>query len=324
MELKMRKPLLAAVAALALALPFAAPSQALTWPWQHHRAPMSGSYGGATRLFGHVIVDVFDRFGIPKARYDEGWGTITNLGAQSIAYDYSWPEGSGAGYCTLCITKYIATGTGSAAAAVTDIALTTNDLSGTATPPPAATVSSSTSAPTAGPFEQLVATTAYVGTETVNEVGIFNSPPYLATPNPSPSFSAGSATTGTLASAVLTASSASVQGVAGEVVEDTTLSCYALVLSNTTTVVTVPAWSNIGAITTCSSGGHSFPQANDHAAFLPLLFDHLVFGTGVGVAPGDSIQVNFKAVFPSGSLVFIAMFGRRRKLMDDIRTLLAA
>lgn len=219
------------------------------------------------------------------------FGTVTNLGVDSMANDTAWAAPSGASICTLCLSKYMATGTGATAAAATDIALQTAD---------AMTVATGTITPTLTPnaaSEKVVGTINYTGTEAVTEWGLFNSSTLSATTGTP--WTAGTATSGTVTGTPLTASSTTVQGQQQLVAVDTTISCYALVTSNTTSVVTVPAWYNTGATTTCT-GGSDHPSNTDTAKFYALMLDHQVF-SAINVINGDSIQFSFTLSLPSGS-----------------------
>lgn len=257
--------------------------------WHRHTGH---SYVGSSRLQGHVQVTVLNPVGVPVAYRDLGYGTVTNLGTDSLANDSQWAAPSAASISTLTTEKNCATGTGVTSAAATDIALQTADAV-----TPVAGTQSVTLTPNAAAYK-VTCTLSYTGTEAVTEFGLFNSTTLSATTGTP--WTAGSATSGTVTGTPLTASSSTVQGQEQLVADDTTLSCYALVTSNTTSVVTVPAWYNIGATTTCNSGGHTFPQSGDAAKFLSLMLDHLVF-SAINVINGDSIQFTFTLSLPSGS-----------------------
>jgi hypothetical protein len=250
-----------------------------------------GYFGTRTPLHGHVVLSHFRHHHLLGKR-DLGWGVVTNLGTDSMANDSLWASPSGATIATIAIAKNCATGTGTTSAAATDIALQTAD----SVTPVAGTIAVNL-VPNSASWT-VTCTLAYTGTEAVTEWGLFNSTTLSATTGTP--WTAGSATSGTVTGTPLTASSTTVQGQQQKVAEDTTLSCYALVTSNTTSVVTVPAWYNVGATTTCNSGGHTFPQNTDAAKFLALMFDHQVF-SAINVVNGDSIQVTFTGSLPSGS-----------------------
>lgn len=245
---------------------------------------------GQNDQIGHVFATVYHH-GKFAYRRDLGFGTVTNLGTDSMANDPNWASPSGATIATLALAKYCTTGTGTTSAAATDIALQTADAV-----TPVAGTPSVVLTPNAAAYK-VVCTLSYTGTEAVTEWGLQNSATSSATTGTP--WTAGSATTGTVTGTPYTASSTTVQGEQQFVFEDTTLSCYALATSNTTSVVTVPVWSNVGATTLCSSSGHAFPQNTDGLKILALLFDHQVF-SAINVVNGDSIQFTFTLTLPSG------------------------
>lgn len=223
--------------------------------------------------------------------YDLGSGLVTNVGVLAMANDFAWAAPSGAAINTLKLANWHATGTGTTAAAATDIKLQTPSTAGGQTP-----VAGTQSLVSAANSQKLqtVATISYTGTEAVTEWGLLTSGTLTATTG-SP-FTAGSATTGTVTATPLTASSSTVQGSQQTIFENTgnATPSWGLVLSNTTSVVTVPAWYKV------SDGTAGANPANTNAYTIrPVMWDHKVFAA-INVVSGDSIQFTYSLAVNSG------------------------
>ena len=227
---------------------------------------------------------------------DLGSGLTTNVGSLALANDFAW-SAVNALNSLFAKMKYHASGTSATAAAATDIKLNTPSTFGGQTPVAGTQVL--VSAANLQKY-QSVATISYTGTETVQEWGIFSYGSSLpttanlsdATMSP---FTAGSATTGTT-TGTMTASSATVMGQQMSIAENTnaTRVSWGLVTSNTTTVITVPAW-----YLTATGLAGTAPVSADTMVFRPIMFDHRQF-TGVGVNSGDSIQYTWTLTIASG------------------------
>ena len=225
-----------------------------------------------------------------KTELDLGTGLVTNVGVLAMANDWNWANPTNA-INTLKLANYHATGTGATAAAATDIKLQTVSTQGGQTP--VAGTQSLVSAANAQKY-QTVATITYTGTEAVTEWGLFTSGTLTATTGTP--FTAGSATTGTVTGTPLTASSSTVQGQQQTIFENTgnATPSWGLVLSNTTSVVTVPAWYKV------SDGTAGANPANTNAYTIrPVMWDHKVF-SAVNVNNGDSIQFTYTLTINSG------------------------
>lgn len=246
---------------------------------------------------GHLEIREYDRYGVPKA-YRSYYGTVTNIGTDSMANDNGWWVTSNVPNNTLFTEKDCQTGTGATAAAATDIALQTPD-----SVTPVAGTQTYSLLPNGANYK-LVCTLAYSGTEAVTEWGLLNS----TTASTSFTTSAvGTNNTAVFAAATFTASSTTVQGEQQFTADDTTNPCYGFITSNSTTTLTVgnlgsgtDQWYNTGATTTCNTSGHTFPQSGDTVKVLAELFDHQVFAA-LNVINGDSIQFTFTLSLPSGS-----------------------
>ena len=215
-----------------------------------------------------------------------GSGLVTNIGALAMANDPLWS--AQLNLSTLGLSNNHATGTGVTAATVFDFKLQTpstfggqNPVAGVQTLVPSGTV----------PKYQTVATINYTGTEAVTEWGIFTANTLsVATGSP---FTSTGATSGTVASG-LTASSATVRGHTQNIVVPGTTAVWGLVVSNTTTVFTIPAWYNQS-----NDAAGSTPGGTEAYAIRPVMWDHKVFGA-INVNSGDSIQFTYQLQVNSG------------------------
>lgn len=228
---------------------------------------------------------------------DLGSGLITNVGVLAMANDWGWSV-TNAPHSVIRNAKYHATGKGSTAAAATDIKLETVSTAGGQTPVVGTQVLSSAAN---SQKYQTVATVAYTGTEAVTEWGLFAYGGALPTTSNlsdttgSP-FTAGSATTGTTTGTSLTASSTTALGQQFSIFERTsgTNLSWGLVLSNTTSVVTVPAWYLV------SNGNAGQAPANTETYVIrPIMLDHKVF-SAINVVNGDSVQYTYTLTINSG------------------------
>jgi hypothetical protein len=223
--------------------------------------------------------------------YDLGSGLVTNVGVLALANDWNLAAPSGAAINTLKLANWHVSGTGATAAAATDIKLQTQSTNGGQTP-----VAGTQTLVSAANLQKLqtVATIAYTGTEAVTEWGLIcASTISSATGSP---FTAGSATTGTVTATPLTASSSTVQGQQQTIFENTgnATPSWGLVTSNTTSVVTVPAWYKV------SDGTAGANPANTNAYTIrPVMWDHKQFAA-INVVNGDSIQFSYLVAMTSG------------------------
>lgn len=233
-----------------------------------------------------------------KDMRDFGSGTVTNVGTLSLANDFNWASPSGAAINTLKLQNYHAVGTGTNAAAVTNIALQTPSS------PTATTCVTGTQSLVAGAvggdaasvqIYQTVATTNFTGSAAITEWGLFNNATLSATTG-SP-FTAGTSTSGTVTGTPLTASSSTVQGQQQFVFQDTTAGSpfWGLVTSNSTSVVNVPAW----YVTSTGAVSASNPVNADAYTILPVMLDRQEF-SAINVINGDSVQWTFKLQIQAG------------------------
>ena len=230
------------------------------------------------------------RFG-NKTSIDLGSGLVTNVGVLAMANDWNLAAPSGAAINTLKLAKYHVTGTGTNAAAATDIKLQTPSGFGGQTPTAGTQVL--VSAANLQKY-QTVATVSYTGTEAVTEWALILGATLTATTG-SP-FTAGTATTATVTATPLTASSATVQGQQQTIFEDTAAGSlsWGLVTSNTTSVITVPAWYLV------STGAAGVTPVNtDPYTIRPVLWDRKQFAA-INVLSGDSIQFTYTLTIVSG------------------------
>lgn len=231
------------------------------------------------------------RFG-NKTAIDLGSGLVTNVGVLALANDWNLAAPSGAAINTIKLANWHVTGTGATAAAATDIKLQTISTQGGQTP--VAGTQSTVSAANLQKY-QTVATITYTGTEAVTEWGLICASTVSSTTGTP--FTAGSATTGTVTATPLTASTSTVQGQQQTIFENTGNATphWGLVTSNTTSVVTVPAWYKVSDGTAAGT-----TPANTNAYTIrPVMWDHKVF-SAVNVVNGDSIQFTYTLTVVSG------------------------
>ena len=240
---------------------------------------------------GHLAIKHFRR-GVQIDERDLGYGLVTNVGVLALANDALWPV-TNAPNNLIRALKYHCSGTSATAAAVTDIKLNTASGFGGQTPVAGTQLLVAAASFATMPIYRSVATINYTGTENVQEWGFmaYNSvlpaTTVLTDASASP-FTAGSATTGTVTTAV-TASGATTMGQCCSVADNTnaTRVSWGLVTSNTTTVLTVPAW-----YLTATGLAGTAPVNADTMVFRPVMWDHKQFAA-IGVNSGDSIQFTY-------------------------------
>lgn len=249
------------------------------------------SFNPASMFFQSHLGATLVRQGESVKNYDLGSGLVTNVGVLALAYDWNVAAPSGAPVNVFSLAEWHVTGTGGTAAAATDIKLQTPSTNGGQTPVEGTTVT--LSAANLQKF-QTVATVTYTGAEAVTEWGLLLGPTLTATTG-SP-FTAGSASTGTVTATPLTASSTTVQGSQNTVFEDTAAGSlsWGLVISNTTSVITVPAWYK-----TADGTAGTAPVNTDAYVIRPVMWDHKVF-SAINVLNGDSIVFSYSLTISSG------------------------
>lgn len=240
-------------------------------------------------VFGTHLKAAYFRQGIYQGEVDLGSGLTTNVGAIALANDMNWASPSAAAINTLKLLKWHATGTGATAAAATDIKLQTVSANGGQTP-----IAGTQTFTSAANSQKIVtvATISYTGTEAVTEWGLFNRST-LSNTTGSP-FTNVTATTATVTGTPLTASSTTVQGEQMSVIEAGTTDAYGLVLSNTTSVFTFPAWYKRTDGTLATTPGNTETFTNR-----ALCWDHRVFAA-INVGNGDSVQFTYSLTISSG------------------------
>lgn len=221
--------------------------------------------------------------------YDLGSGLVTNVGVMAMANDFAWAAPSGASCATLKLQNWHATGTGTTAAAASDIALQTL-ASPTATNAVAGTQSLVSAANSQ--IYRTVATINYTSSLAITEWGLHSAQVLSATTGTP--FTATTATSATVTGTPYTASSGTVQGQQQLIVKAGTTASYGLILSNTSSVLTIPAWYR-----TADGGAGSTPGATEAFTLLPVLFDHKVFAA-INVVNGDSIAFTYSLTVASG------------------------
>lgn len=246
---------------------------------------------GEAGLFSSEVfatnLTAFHRDGDGKLKHihDLGSGLVTNVGVTALANDFNWSQNSQ----TLKLANNHASGTGVTGAATTDLAIQTLSTHGGQTP--VAGTQTLVSAANSQKY-QSVATINYTGTEAVTEWGLFSSTTLSATTG-TPA-TAATATSLTATGTPYTASSATVRGQQQFVVLTGTTTVYGLILSNTTSALTFPAWYKVADGTAGST-----PGSTEAITLRPVMFDHKVFGA-INVISGDALQFTYQLTINSG------------------------
>lgn len=218
---------------------------------------------------------------------DLGSGLVTNVGVQAMANDFAWS--AQLNLSTIGLANQHAWGTGTNAAATTDIALQT--LAAPTTTAAVAGTQTLTSTANTAVYKSAATITAG-GSLAITEWGL-HSLGTLTAATGSP-FTATSATTWTGTASALTASSATVRGQQQTIVVPATTTVWGLNLSNTTNVGTITAWYTVAAGTAGST-----PGATEVYALKPVLWDRRQF-SAVNVAINDTITFNYSLTINSG------------------------
>lgn len=216
---------------------------------------------------------------------DLGSGLVTNVGVTALANDFAWAQNCQ----TLKLANYHAVGTGTTAAAATDLQLQT-PASPTASTAQVGT-QSLISAANLQKY-QTVSTFNFGASEAITEWGLHTAAALSATTG-SP-FTATSATGATVTGTPYTASSTTAQGEQQLIVKAGTTTVYGLITSNTTSQLVIPAWYTVAGGTAGST-----PGATEAFTLLPVMLDHKVFAA-VNVSSGDSLQVTYDLTIASG------------------------
>lgn len=244
------------------------------------------NFPGGIGFHSHLYATHF-RGGRVKKQYDLGSGLVTNVGVLAMANDFAWS--AQLNLSTIGLSNQHASGTGTTAAAATDITLQTVSANGGQNP--VAGAQTLVSAANLQKY-QTVATISYTGAEAVTEWGLHSSAT-LTSATGSP-FTAATATTWQDTGSAQTASSATVRGLQQTIVVPATTIVWGLNLSNTTHIGTIPAWYKVSDGTAGATPGNT-----EVFAIKPVMWDHKVFGA-INVANGDSIQFTYKLTVTSG------------------------
>lgn len=244
-----------------------------------------------TQLFEtRFRMNIRDSGGRLMESLDLGSGLVTNVGVLALAYDAKAP-GVATNLATLLANlKWHAWGTGATAAATTDIKLQTPGA-----PTASKAVSGTLSIVNNGAGEPKFVSTAIITAESslaITEWGIFGGEELAqATGEP---LTAETANSGTVTGTPLTASSATAKGETGKILNASeSEDIWGLITSNTTSVVTVPAWYKT------STGAEKQPSATSKYTLRPVMWDHKVFGA-VNVESGNKIEGIYELLLKSG------------------------
>lgn len=242
--------------------------------------------------------------GVVKDVRDTGSGLVTNAGVNLMSFDYSWTN------CTLKQANYHAIGTGTTAAAATDVWLQTaqgtTNLSGTTNgymTGAQAVIANATGSPWS-PIYQTTATFSATGAIAVTEwiVAITNAA------NISGTATATSTTTLTGTATPFGSSNAQAQWTVEALASGTapintpTTTAMLQVASNTTSVLTGidNSWST-GSKTWLSIANQAVGTPSGTTLFVvfPTAWDHKVFSV-VNLANGDTLQTQYQLSINSG------------------------
>lgn len=260
---------------------------------------MLKAYNGAGSMgfYGHLEAEHRNANGKLIRYYDLGRGLVTNVGVLALANDPFWSDVNDS-HSVLRTAKYHATGKGTTAAAATDIKLETVSTQGGQTPVAGSQVL--VSAANAQAY-RTAATVTYAGVEAVTEwvlLGYDSTLPLVtaltdATGSP---FTAGTATSGTITGAGLTASSGTVMGQQMTIFERTSGAnlSWGLVTANTVSVITVPAWY---LVATGLAG--AAPSNTETYVIRPICWDRKVFAA-INVVATDTVTYTYTLTINSG------------------------
>ena len=229
-----------------------------------------------------------------------GSGTVTNVGTLAMANDWNWASPSGAAINTIKLMNNHAVGTGTNSSQVYNVALQT--LASPTTTTAVAGTQSLVAGTTGGDaasvqIVQSVATINFTGAAAITEWGIFSSTTLSSSTGSPFSGNSATSTTASVTGTPFTASSTTVQGQQQFIFQDNTAGTpfWGLVTSNTTSVITVPAWYTVAAGAVSASN----PANGDTYTILPVMFDRQEF-SAINVVNLDSIQFTFQLQIVSG------------------------
>lgn len=230
---------------------------------------------GAEVFSSELVLEHFHK----REKVDErrlGSGLVTNAGVAMLANDWNWAANAQ----TFKLQNFHATGTGTTAAAATDIALQTS-----AGPSPATGTQSNPSVAGTAQYKT-VGTLTYSSSLAITEWGLFG--------NGTLSASSGSPATATSATTLTcTGTPLTVNAWAGYIIVAGTV--WGLIASNTSSVFTLVS----GWVTTSSGAAGSTPSSSQAYTLQPVMWDHKVF-SAINVVNTDSIQVSYVATLASG------------------------
>ena len=221
--------------------------------------------------------------------YDLGAGLVTNVGVMAMANDAFWAAPSAASCATLALAKFHASGTGTTAAATTDIKLETPK-----SPTETECVEGSQEYSSAANVQKYKtnATMTYSESLAITEWGLHTAKILSATTGTP--FTATSSTEATVTAEPYTESSTSVKGEQQLIVRAGTTAVYALITSNTKKILKFPAWYKVADGTAGST-----PGSTEAFTIKPVIFDHRVI-SALNVVSGDEVTWKYSLEIKSG------------------------
>ena len=246
-------------------------------------------FPGGMQFNSNLTAQVIRANGRQESPRNLGSGLVTNVGVLAMANDFGWS--AQLNLATLALANQHAWGTGTTAAAATDILLKTFAVPTNTT---AVTGTQTLVSAANSQIYQTVATIVASGSVAITEWGLFTAQTSLNGSTTGSPFTGATAATWTDTGSAQTASSATVRGLQQTIVVPGTTAVWGLNLSNTTHVGTIPAWYKVADGTAGST-----PGSTETFAVYPVMWDHKVFAA-INLNTGDAIAFTYKLAISSG------------------------
>lgn len=261
------------------------------------RVAFSRDPGEASLLSGNILQTrlsaiVRNPYGEIVEQRELGSGLVTNVGVLALAFDYVTDAASTAGFNLFSNLKWHAWGTGTTAAATTDIKLQTLGKPNETEATEATTVAVTTNGEGK---PKLVSTSKITASSSlaITEWGIHTQKKLSETPGTG-KFVSVTSTSGKGSGAVFTASTTSIKGERLKIANFTeSAEGWGLVTASSTEVLTVPAWY------LQSTGAVKEPTGTSAYTLKPVMFDHRVFAA-INVESGNIIEFPWELEIKSG------------------------
>lgn len=221
--------------------------------------------------------------------YDLGSGLVTNVGVLALANDPAWAAPSETVSSTLGSASRHASGTGTTAASASNVALET-----LAKPNETEAVNGTNTLISAANKQELrsIATITYESSLAITEWGLFCQKILTATTGTP--FTKTTATSAIATGTPFTESTKGVQGLQKQIVKAGTTTVWGLILKNTKSEMTIPAWYK-----TADGTAGATPGETEAFSLLATMWDRKVF-SAINVVSGDSIEFKYNLLINSG------------------------